>query len=356
MPHRDVKLTIDLEALAWNWRVLGEAAPGAEVAAVVKADGYGLGAGPVARRLWREGARTFFVARLGEGEALRTALGPERPARIYVLDGLTPGSAERLQASGLTPVLMSQAQVEAAKAHTAPFEVALHVDTGMNRQGVTTAEAEAIAAAPGALEIGLVMSHLGSAADPACPRNRAQLERFADVRRLFPKARASLAASAGAFLPDEYRFDMVRAGVSLYGGGPEERPDPRFKAVARLEAPVLDVRDVAAGEFVGYGLAAKAEGDLRLAIIAAGYADGIIRSARGKGYAWAAGARRRLVIVTMNMLAIDIGDAAIGPGDMVELLGTNALIDDQASAAGSVAHECLTRLSAVTDRVYLGGD
>jgi alanine racemase len=356
MPHRAVKLTIDLEALAWNWRALGEAAPGAEVAPVVKADGYGLGAGPVARRLWREGARSFFVARLGEGEALREALGPERPAAIYVLDGLTPGSAERLMAADLTPVLMSQAQVEAASALAAPLEVALHVDTGMNRQGVTTAQAAALAAAPGALNIRLVMSHLGSAADPACPRNQAQLERFAGVRRLFPSARASLAASAGVFLPPEFRFDMVRAGVSLYGGGPQERPDPRFKAVARLEAPVLEVREVAAGEFIGYGLAARAERDMRIAIVAAGYADGIIRSSRGKGYAWAAGARRRLVIVTMNMTAIDIGEADLGPGDMVELLGPNALIDDQATAAGSVAHECLTRLSAVTDRVYLGGD
>jgi alanine racemase len=356
MPHRAVKLTIDLEALTWNWRALGDAAPSAEVAPVVKADGYGLGAGPVARRLWREGARSFFVARLGEGEALREALGPERPAAIYVLDGLTLGSAQRLQASALTPVLMSRAQVEAAQTQAAPFEVALHVDTGMNRQGVTTTEAAALAAAPGALNVGLVMSHLGSAADPNCPRNQAQLERFAGARRLFPNARASLAASAGAFLPAEFRFDMVRGGVSLYGGGPEERPDPRFRAVALLEAPVLEVREVAAGEYIGYGSAARAERDMRMGIVAAGYADGIIRSARGKGYAWAAGARRRLVIVTMNMLAIDIGDAVPGPGDMVELLGPNALIDDQASAAGSVAHECLTRLSAVSERVYLGGD
>lgn len=355
MPARAVRLTIDLDALAANYGVLRAAAADAETAAVVKADGYGLGAGPVGRRLWAEGARSFFVARLGEGEALREALGPGRPATIYVLDGLTARSAPRLKASSLTPVLMSadQAQAALALAPDAAPEFALHVDTGMNRQGLSPAEAERLA---GRLSIGLVMSHLGSAADPRDPRNPAQLARFRQVRGLFPEARASLAASAGAFLGAEFRFDMVRTGVSLYGGGPEERPDPRFRAVATLEAPILQIREVPAGELIGYGSATRAERDLRMAIVAAGYADGIIRSGRGKGYAWAAGARRRLLIVTMNMIAIEIGDAALEPGDTVELLGPNALLDDQATAAGSVAHECLTRLSAVTERRYLGAD
>lgn len=353
MPHRPVRLTIDLDALAWNHGVLREAAAGAEVAPVVKSDGYGLGAGPVGRRLWREGARSFFVARLEEGEALRAAL--DAPARIYVLDGLTGGAWPRLKANALVPVLMSLEQVQAAAAlgGDGPSTFALHVDTGMHRQGVSVAEASAVA---GGLPVDLLMSHLGSAADPADPRNRAQLNRFNEVRSLFPQARTSLAASAGVFLGPEFRFDMVRPGVSLYGGGPLEQPDARFRAVARLEASVLQVREVPAGELIGYGSAARAERDLRVAIVAAGYADGIIRSAGGKGYAWAAGARRPLLIVTMNMVAIDIGDAAVAPGDMVEFLGPNALLDDQANAAGSVAHENLTRLSAVAERVYLGGD
>jgi alanine racemase len=355
MPHLPVRLTIDLDALAWNHGVLREAAGGAEVAPVVKSDGYGLGAGPVARRLWRGGVRSFFVARLDEGEALRAALGPERAATIYVLDGLTDGAWPRLRAGALVPVLMSPEQVEAALAlgGDGPTDFALHVDTGMHRQGVSVAEAASLA---GRLPVSLLMSHLGSAAEPADPRNRAQLNRFNEIRPLFPRARASLAASAGTFLGPEFRFDMVRPGVSLYGGGPLERPDARLKAVACLEAAVLQIRDVSAGDLIGYGSAARAERHLRIAIVAAGYADGIIRSAAGKGYAWAAGARRRLLIVTMNMVAIDVGDAPVGPGDMVELLGPNALLDDQAEAAGSVAHESLTRLSAVAERIYLGGD
>ena len=354
------RLTIDLGALAQNYRTLAAEAAGAEVAPVVKADGYGLGAAQVADRLWAEGARRFFVARLAEGEALRTSLGPGRPATIYVLDGLTAGGGARLAAAQLTPVLSSlpQAGEAAALARTMdrPLPCALHVDTGMNRQGLTPNEARALADSADrlrGLDVELVMSHLGSAADPADPQNAAQLERFSRVRRLFPEARASLAASAGVFLGAEYRFDLVRPGVSLYGGGPLERPDPRIRAVATLTAPVLDIRTAPAGERLGYGAGVTLARTTRLAIVGAGYADGIDRGARG--YAWAAGARRRHLIVNMDLLAIDIGEAEIAIGEPVELLGPNALLDDLATASGTVAHEVLVRLGRRGERAYLDG-
>ncbi|MFN3522434.1 MAG: alanine racemase [Phenylobacterium sp.] len=354
------RLTIDLDALAANLGVLRAAAPGAEVAAVVKADGYGLGAGPVAARLWAEGVRSFFVARLGEGEDLRRALGPERPAVIHVLDGLTPGGGERLAAAGLSPVLASPVQVEAAAGLAAALgralPCALHVDSGMNRQGLTPAEAQALLAARDrlrGLDVRLLMSHLGSATDPADPRNRLQLERFAAVRALFPEAQASFAASAGAFLGPDWRFEQVRGGITLYGGGPEERPDPRLRAVATFEAPILDVRVAPPGEFLGYGSSLQAERPMRLAILGAGYADGLLRAARG-GYAWWAGERRPIVFVTMDLTAVEIGEAPARIGDMVELLGPNVAIDDLAHAAGTVAHECLVRLGGRGERVYLG--
>jgi alanine racemase len=240
-----------------------------------------------------------------------------------------------------------------------PLPVGLHVDTGMNRQGLAPAEAMALAASPQDLrhlDVNLLMSHLGGAAVPGDPRNASQLEAFRSVRRLFPRARASLSASAGAFLGEAYRFDQVRPGVSLYGGGPQERPDSRLRAVATLQAPLLDVRRVAAGETIGYSPSARAERDMLLGIVAAGYADGVIRAAAGRGYAWAGGARRRLVIVTMNMIGIDAEGGGLQPGDPVELLGPHVALDDLAQAAGSVAHECLTRLSVVGDRRYLGGE
>ncbi|MDP3491393.1 MAG: alanine racemase [Phenylobacterium sp.] len=360
-PSPRARLSIDLDALAHNYHVIAAEAAGAETAPVVKADGYGLGAAPIARRLWTEGARTFFVARLEEGEALRAALSP-RAARILVLDGFTAGSGPRMAAAGLTPVLNSLDQVAAASrfaiAAAVSLPCALQVDTGMNRQGLGLAQASALAQSDRltGLEIELVMSHLGSGAVPEHERNRHQLAAFARVRALFPRAKASLAASAGAFLGPDYRFDLVRPGISLFGGGPQERPDSRLRAVARLEAPILDIRHVAAGELIGYGATISAERATRVALVGAGYADGVIRATRRGGTAWAAGALRRLYIVDMDLTVVDLGEAEMQPGDMVELLGPHALLDDQARAAGSIAHECLVRLSSRAERIYLGAD
>ncbi len=346
------RLTVDLDALAHNYAVLRDLAPGAEPAPVVKADGYGLGAVQIARRLWAEGARAFFVARLSEGEALRAGLG--RPATIFVLDGLTPGAGPRLAAADLTPVLSSMAQVAAASDFPGP--VAIQVDTGMNRQGLTDAEARALAASPPrGLRVETIMSHLGSATNPADPRSAAQLDAFAALRPLFPAARASFAASAGIALGHVYHFDIIRPGISLYGGGPEERPDPRLKAVATFEAPILYVREVQAGQMIGYGSTTIVEVDSRVAVVAAGYADGLIRGAMGRSHAWFAGALRKVLIVTMDLIALDIGEAEASPGDMVELLGPRVLVDDLAAAAGTVAHECLVRLGGRAERLYLGG-
>jgi alanine racemase len=355
------RLVIDLDALAHNFRVLQAEAPDSEVAPVVKADGYGLGAGHVARRLWAEGAKSFFVARLDEAEALRAELGPAREAVIYVLDGIAGGSAPRMEAAGLTPVIASLPQAAAAVAWAARmgrrWPVALHVDTGMNRQGLRPEEARALVEAPDGLrglDVTLLISHLGSAADPADVRSGEQLRTFRQVLELFPESRISLAASAGLFLGADYRFDMVRAGVSLYGGGPLERPDPRLKAVATLTAPIVDIRNLKPGDRLGYGARTRVDAPTRIGVVGAGYADGVVRATMGRGYAWFAGARRRLLLVNMDLAAIDLGDAEAQVGEPVELLGANALLDDLATAAGTVAHEVLVRLSRRAERVYLG--
>jgi alanine racemase len=235
--------------------------------------------------------------------------------------------------------------------------VALNIDTGMSRQGLTLAETRAAVQSLDrlrGLEVGLVMSHLGSAAESDNPRNASQLERFLEVRSLFPQARASLAASAGVFLGADYRFDLVRPGISLFGGGPREQPNDRLKAVATLTAPILDIRNLRPGDLLGYGDSVRIEASTRVAVVAAGYADGVIRAAKDQGYAWFAGARRRLLIVNMDILVIEIGDAEADVGQPVELLGPNAHLDDLATAGGTVAHEILVRLSRRAERVYLG--
>ena len=355
------RLTIDLDAIAHNFRAIAAEAAGAEAAPVVKADGYGLGAVAVAKRLWAEGARSFFVARLAEGEALRSGLGRDRAATIYVLDGFSGQAGARLDAAALTPVLHSVPQGAAAAAWASgsrrPLKVALHVDTGMNRQGLTPEEALALAQGRSSfpsLDVDLLMSHLGSGTAPDDPRNAAQLTRFLEVRPAFPDARASLAASAGAFLGKAYRFDLVRPGISLYGGGPFERPDARLKAVARLTAPILDIRHLRPGDIVGYGASVRVERPTRAAVVAAGYADGVIRAAKAGGAAWLDEARRPLLVVNMDLTVIDIGDADAAIGQPVELLGPHAQLDDLAAAAGTVAHEVLVRLSRRAERSYLG--
>jgi alanine racemase len=332
------------------------------VAPVVKADGDGLGALPVARRLWAEGARRFVVARVEEGEGLRAGLGWTRPAVIYVLDGCPEGAADALCAAELVPVLNSLEQVDEfareAPGREAPA-AALHVDTGMNRLGLRPDEAEALAADPARLKdlkLELLVSHLACASEPDNPFNARQAADFAAIRALFPAARASLSSSGGVFLGDDYLHDLVRPGISLYGGGPFDRPHERLRAVATLEAPILQVRDLPAGETIGYGAIFQAEAPMRVAILAAGYADGVLRASAPRGYAWFDGAKRQLLgRLSMDLIAVDVtGAEAARPGAIVELLGPHVLLDDAARAAGTAAYECLVRLGPRLERTCIG--
>ena len=349
------RLTVDLDALAHNYAVLRALAGGAEVAPVVKADGYGLGAAEVARRLAAEGARTFYVARVAEGEALRSPL-PQ--GEIRVLDGCPEGAAGRLQAARLTPVLSSLDQVETWRA-AGGGDAVLHVDTGMNRLGLTPEEACALAAARDRLhgvEVTAVLSHLACAEDAAHPMNGRQRERLAQAAGLFPGARASLANSAGVLLGPAFAFDEVRPGIALYGGGPRGTPDARLRPVATLTAPVLQVRTVRPGESVGYGAAFTAERTLRVAVVAAGYADGVLRAGAPGLYGFLDG--RRLPVlgrVSMDLIALDASDQpAARPGAPVELVGPHVPVDEVAAACGTIAYEVLTRLSPRVERTWLG--
>jgi alanine racemase len=356
-------LTIDLDALAQNYHTLTKVAGGAEVVPVVKADAYGLGAVAVGRRLWAEGARRFFVARISEGEALRQGLGTNRPATIYVLDGAPPGSAPRLAAARLTPVLNSAAQVSEwagfGRAQAQPLSAAIQIDTGMNRLGLRLDEASALTQSMDALkglDIELMISHLACASEPDHPANAQQASRFKQARSLFPNAKASLANSGGIFLGPDYHHDLVRPGISLYGGGPFAVPHPDLACVATLEAPILQVRPVQPGETIGYGASFTATRPMRIAILAAGYADGVLRAFGPEGMVWFDGAQRKVVgRLSMDMIAIDLGETrSAKPGDRAELLGPHLALDLAASASGTIAQECLVRLAPRLERTYLG--
>ncbi len=350
--HPTSRYTVDLDALAANYAFLKSQAGGAEVAGMLKANAYGLGGAHVAARLWECGARSFFTAGIGGAEAIRALIGPD--AEIYVLDGCRPGDAERLLRSKLTPVINSIEQAAAWKAARPRGRAALHVDTGMNRLGVRPEEAQALARL--GLDVSLVMSHLACADEPSNPMNRRQLERFAEVRPLFPDARASFANSGGIFLGEEYAFDMVRPGIALYGGGPEGRPDPRIAPVSTLEAEILQVRDVPAGESVGYSASFVAERAMRVATVGIGYADGVLRSNQPRGCAWFDGGLRRMLgRISMDTLAVDVSDCpGARPGQFVELFGKNLPVDDAAAAAGTISYELLTSVGSRVERVVLG--
>ena len=355
------RLTIDLDALAANYRRLRDLAPAAACAPVLKADAYGTGAGPAGRRLWGEGARTFFIARTAEGEALRAALGPDRPARIYVLDGCPAGAADRLLAADLIPVLNGLDQVEhwSAAAHHGRAKAALHIDTGLNRLGLRPEEATALAEAPGRLsrlDIDLVVSHLACGNVENHPMNATQLAAFLKVAGAFPEAEKSLASSGGAFQGGPYALDMIRPGISLYGGGPFDRPDPRIAPVATLDAPILQIRALRPGETVGYGATYTVERPLRAAIIGIGYADGVLRSASPQGYGWLGGRRCGILgRVSMDLIAMDVSEIdSAAPGQRVELFGQNLPVDEVAAAAGTTSYELLSRISPRVRRAYVG--
>ncbi|MEP2532871.1 alanine racemase [Shimia sp.] len=340
-------LTIDLDALIANWRAL-DAVTTCETAAVVKADGYGLGADRVARCLMHNGVRKFFVAAAEEGVSLRQALGPD--PEISVFSGHMAGDTDMISDMGLTPMLNSVDQivrhVEALPAN--PFGVQL--DTGMNRLGLEASEWAAVRDLVLPRNPTLVMSHLACADEPEHPMNPRQLAAFREMTDGIAAPR-SLAATGGILLGSDYHFDLTRPGVGLYGGMPFVEATP----VATLGIPVIQVRDVAEGESVGYGNSWIAGRPSRVATIAAGYADGILR-AMGTDVSVFSGDQRCKVIgrISMDMIGVDITDLGEDPSRL-ELLGRHQSVDTLADAAGTIGYEILTSLGHRYTRRYKVG-
>ncbi|RUW32484.1 MULTISPECIES: alanine racemase [unclassified Mesorhizobium] len=352
-------LTIDLGAIRENYRRLKARLAGVRCAGVLKADGYGLGAAPVASALIKEGCDIFFVALLGEGITLREALGPGHD--IFVLNGLPPGSESEALAAGLHPVINSAAQLKAwrdvARATERRLPAAIQVDSGMSRLGMPPAEVEALAKdAFDGIDIRLIMSHLACADEPRNPANEQQWLAFERLRKVLPEAPASLANSSGIFLGSSYHFDLARPGAALYGVNPTPgKPNPMLPVV-RLQAKVAQTRGVEEGAGVGYGHTYHASGPLRLATISLGYADGWHR--RAASAAWFEGVRLPFVgRVSMDSIILDISAlpaGSLGEGDLVELIGPSQSVDDVAGQAGTIGYEVLTSLGARFHRRYIG--
>lgn len=362
--HPGALLTIDLGAVCDNWRMLKARVAGADCAAVVKADAYGLGAVKVAPALYGAGCRHFFVAHVDEAIAVRPALQPD--ATVYVLHGPLPGAEPEFVVHDLVPVLNSLPQLaawrELAGKLDRPLPAILQVDTGMARLGLSPQELDLVAGDREQLhgiDLRFVMSHLASAEDQTNPANRAQLERFRATLARLPAARASFANSSGIFLGPDYHFDLARPGAALYGVAPVAGAPNPMRPVIRLQGRVIQTRTIEAGTPVGYCHTWTAARRSRIATVAAGYADGYLRSLGNRGYVHVDGARLPVVgNVSMDTILVDVtdlGEDTIREGSLVDLASPELGVDDIAGRAGTIGYEILTSLGNRYARSYIDG-
>lgn len=350
------RLTVDVAALARNWRALEKVSAGALCGAVVKADAYGTGIVAASEAFYAAGARFFFTATIDEGLAVRAAL-PD--AHIFILDGLYPGAAQTYIAERLMPCISSLASLEewlaACLGRQEALPAALHFDTGMNRLGFRIAEATQVRSR--IEDVGyqpqMIMSHFACADIPTHEKNRTQLALFNSLLTQFPGIPASIANSAGMMTARENHFQMVRPGIALYGGRAVSGRRNPMSRVVTLEAPILMVRDARTGETVGYGASYTLSRDSRLAVLGIGYADGFFRSLSGTNtHQGGKVAIRGKVVPVIGRVSMDLVIADITElrddipvaGEMAEILGPNISVDEQADACGTIGYEILTAL------------
>ena len=360
-------LTVDLDAIVANWRKLEKTAVPAECAAVIKANAYGCGIESVAKALAGAGCKTFFVATLDEARAARSAV-PQ--ATIYVLSGFFQNTGEAYAEIDCRPVIgelneLAEWDVFCRRSGWSGG-VAIHIDTGMNRLGLTVQEAQGLIPRINAGDHGitLVMSHLVSAEQLNGTVNARQLSAFREIASLFTGVPASLANSSGIYLGGPFQFDLVRPGAALYGVNPTPEADNPMQPVVDLKARIVQIRNVERGDTVGYGGSWTARRPTRLAIVSAGYADGYFRAASandGTRGAEVVVAGKRCPIagrVSMDLIGIDITDLppnAVRRGHMVTLIGEGITVDELAHHFGTIGYEVLTSLGRRFARVYKGG-
>ena len=359
-------LHIDLSAVVANWKKLAAITIPVECAAVVKADAYGCGLEPVTAKLQKAGCRTFFVADIVEGRRVR-AIASE--AVIYVLNGALPNTGRALAEARLRPVINSITELAEWDSFVTINDwrggAALHIDTGMNRLGLTLEEATAIAPRIRSENHGitLLMSHFACAETPDHPMNDKQIRLFRDVRIMYRGISSSLANSSGIFLGGTVHCDLVRPGGALYGANPTPAKKNPMRPVIELKGRIAQIRNVKKGETVGYGAAFTAARPSRLAIVTVGYADGYARAAgaaKGKLAAEVIVAGRRCPVVgriSMDLLAADVSDLPDGSarrGDFATLIGGDISLEDVAAATGTINYEVLTSLGRRYHRTYIG--
>lgn len=340
-------LHINLDALAQNYLLLADKAHTTPLAAVVKANAYGLGVQEVAEKLVSVGCEHFFVAHFAEACELRAFV----PDDIFI--GVFHGVANTHEAEAavqarITPVLNHHAHTQLWAEHGAGKPCILHIDSGMNRLGFNIDDDIDLSG----LDVAYVMSHFYSANEADEMHMSGQFAKLEALKERF-KLPICAANSAALWLDDKYRLDMARAGISLYGS--QARPDMPLKVVATLKAPIIQLREVSEDGYVGYGATASVKKGQMLAVLPVGYADGYSRMLSNKGRVWIAGHYAPVVgRVSMDMIIVDVTGLDVALGDEAELLGAHCTLDEVAEQASTIGYEILTQLGGRYMRVYEG--
>ena len=347
-------LTINLDALARNYRLLRDTAMPSKCGAVIKANAYGLGIQPITQRLFDEGCRQFFVATVAEGLALRQQfVAPE----IYVLAGAQVGEESLVREAKLIPVLNSREQIVrwAEFVDAKRYPAVIHIDTGMTRLGIDGNELNQ--AALDELEIAYLMTHLVCADDPDNQINWDQIEIFARQCHRLPPLKTSIGNSGGLLLGEEFRGDLVRPGIAIYGGNPFSTSSNPMETVVTFEATILQVKEVMKTTSVGYGATCQINAPARLATVGVGYADGIPHALSNCGEGYLGNMRVPIVgRVSMDLVTLDVSAVAcrdVFPGARVEFLGKHIPLDDMAKKAGMISYEILTGFGQRLQRDYV---
>lgn len=348
--YSDSILTIDLAAIAENYKILQKQAPNSEAAAVVKANAYGLGVEKIAPVLWDAGCRKFFVANLDEAVQLRSVL-PE--AFVAVFHGIRKGQGSIFKDKNLVPVLNSPEQIEVWQKSNKGGNCILHFDTGMTRLGLSERDAENFDFSQ--LNIEYVMSHLACADDKGHELNREQLNKIIKINRIFPKIKVSLCNSYGAFLGGEYHFDLIRPGMALYGVNPVPERNNPMKSVVKVIAKILQIHKIDSNRAVGYGASYNLKTGVVTATIPVGYADGYLRYLGNKGFCAIDGVKVPVIgRVSMDLITLDVTKiSGIKAGDEVEIIGDTIKVDDVAEKAATIGYEILTSLGQRYKRIYV---
>ena len=357
-------LTIDLSALRDNYSTIkSRVSAGCEVGCVIKADAYGLGAERIAETLYKQGCRTFFIAKAHEIETLGSLADD---VRVIVLNGYDPESHTYYKHPAMIPTLGSAYEINAYKSQSTSGEKPcfLKFCTEMNRAGLDEKEWKHILDNPSALEgLGLkgLMAHFACADEPEHPMTHAQYMSFKAITDSFAQQydglERSLSNSFGLFRDDLYHFDLARPGMAIYGLNPTPYANNPMQNVVDLRLRVIRTRLIQKDEYTGYGATYRFEKDTPIALLSSGYADGIFRSLSNKGKVYwngiACPIRGR---VSMDMIVVDLSDVPEDQrpqsGDMMELIGPNQSADVLAEDAGTIGYEILTALGDRYERVY----